>query len=173
MNWNARSNYGNNNYGGNQGGGGQGQSFEQYPNRGSLFANTNKRSENSADYNGYITMTGEVLDYVMREAERGGEVKLELSGWRRMSRNNNAFTSLSVAIPYAVRQEQQGNPTYRPRQNAPQNTQYSQRRDPPPQRQSVRQGYAQQSRGGMSDAEFKAGDSMPDFRRGNPNDPPF
>ena len=73
-----------------------------YPNSGALFARQ-KRSQNSADVGGDFTIDGDVLDYIVREA-RKGSVKLEISGWRKMGRNNQPWTSIKVAIPYALRE---------------------------------------------------------------------
>lgn len=146
---------------------------QSFANRGVLFGNQNKRSDNSPDYTGNVVIGEDVLDYILREAERGGEVKLDLSGWRRISRDNTNFTSISIAIPYSVRMEEQGNPTYRSRPGP-------QRRDdrhasPQPQRRSS--SYAEQS--GRSDRRYDERnppprDDVPDFMRDDDDDaPPF
>jgi hypothetical protein len=193
MNWNTNSNYGRTGHsqGGNQNytksygedrnEGGKPSYENKFPNSGAIFPVQQKRSQNSPDMTGYIEISEEVLDYILREAERSDTVKLELSAWMKMSRNNNNFTSVSINIPYGERIQGQ-NPTYRSqpgRPNAngrerpmPQRQSYNQgtQQTRSPQRQSVRQNYAEQSRG-MSDREFKAGDRMPDFS--DPNAPPF
>ena len=195
--WRARGNRGSNYQRGGGGGNyddrdGSGGGFQQFPNSGALFPTRQKRSDNSPDISGSITITDDVLDYVLREAEHGDEVKLELSGWQRMSRNNTNFTSLKVNIPYAVRMEE-GNPTYREPDHRPvrrdERQLYSQ-----PQRAMRKNSYAEQSGRGepqkenriyrtkevtlrpgpkrQDDDDFARGDQMPDFLRDD-NDPPF
>jgi hypothetical protein len=115
MNWNSRGNSGYNDRGGDRGGDRGDKSEQRFPNSGTIFPSKNRRSENSPDFYGDFVISDDVLDYVIREAERGRDVKLELSGWSRMSRNNLNFTSLKVNIPYEVRQQEGGNPTYRSR----------------------------------------------------------
>ena len=183
-------------YGEDRGQNGRGQQPYQndFPNSGALFPVKQKRSNNSPDQTGDIEIGEDVLDYILREAERGTKVKLELSAWIRISRNNTSFTSLKINIPYGVRMEEQGNPTYQQRPNYQQRQpapQYQQRQAPPP-RQNVRQNYAEQSGrappprdlpplprfggSGQTDPEFARGDRMPDFgtyRNSDPNAPPF
>ncbi len=72
---------------------------------GALFVR-DKKSPNAADYGGDVTLEGEVLDYILREAENGNPVKIEFGGWKRQGRNNTTFISLSANIPYSVRQGQ-------------------------------------------------------------------
>ena len=105
----------------------------QYPNSGSLFVR-DKRSPKAADYGGDFTLDNEVLDYVLRQAERGQPVKLEISGWKRMGRNNTTFISVKIDTPYAERQQNGG-------ARQPQRGGYQQQ----PQRQ---QSYGQQRGGG-------------------------
>lgn len=116
-NWGrGRGGYSNDNHGRGRGRDDRDDRGEQrFPNNGALLPSKNRRSENSPDYYGDFVISDDVLDYVVREAERGRDVKLELSGWSRMSRNNMNFTSLKVNIPYEVRQQEGGNPTYRGR----------------------------------------------------------
>jgi hypothetical protein len=163
---------------------------QSYPNSGALFPVKQKRSDNSPDQTGNIVISDDVLDYVLRLAESGEEVKLDLSAWIRISRNNTSFTSVKINIPYSVRMEEQGNPTYqaRPRYNQQRN---EPRPEPRPRRDNyddemdVRQqasqparrgGYAEQSGRDrpqrMSDEDFKRGDSMPDWLR-DKDDVPF
>jgi hypothetical protein len=186
MNQYARGNYGNSRgYGDNSG---DRQPYEnKFPNSGALFPTKEKRSSGSPDMQGNIEISEDVLDYILREAERGTKVKLELAAWIKMSRNNTSFTSLSIKVPYDVRLREQGNPTYQQRPNYNQR----QRERPAPQqqapRQNVRQSYAEQSgrvappppqerlprygSTGPADPEFARGDRMPDWGRPDPSDP--
>lgn len=175
--WRGRGNYG------NQGGGKYPEDREQpqrFPNSGALFSVREKRSDNSPDMTGNILIADDVLDYIMREAEKGGDVKMELSAWIRTGRNNNTFTSIKLNIPYDQRVLNQ-NPVYR----KPGYPQRQQREEP------QRQGYGEQSgrsEGGryradppkpapqrQTQEEFARGDRMPDFLRDDddPNAPPF
>jgi|SRR6478609_1260824 len=102
----------------------------EYENSGTLFVRQ-KKGPKAPDYGGDFTIGGEVLDYIMRKAERGEPVKLEVSGWKRMGRNNTTFVSLSIQTPYAERGGNEG-----------------QRATP-----SGRTGYQNQSRGGGNSRE--------------------
>jgi hypothetical protein len=78
-----------------------------YPNSGSMFVR-DKKSEKAADYGGDFTIDAEVLDYVIKQYERGLPVKLELSAWSRQGRNNTKFLSLKVDTPWSERQQNSG-----------------------------------------------------------------
>lgn len=88
-----------------------------------------KKNPKGPDVGGDFILTGEELQYVLDQA-RTGSVKLEVNGWRRMGRNNSAFTSIRVNIPYELRKpaedkgyqtpRQQGFPTGYPNQREPQ-----------------------------------------------------
>jgi hypothetical protein len=180
------------NYGNRQGGYGNKypedrEEPQRYPNSGALFPVKQKRSDNSPDMTGNILIADDVLDYILREAEKGDDVKMELSAWIRTGRNNNTFTSIKINIPYDQRVLNQ-NPTYRARPNF-----NAQRREPDEPRQrehtATRGGYAEQSRGETtpggrfrtdpprpparqtSQEEFARGDRMPDFLRDDDDDP--
>jgi len=158
---------------------------QSFPNSGALFPNNNKRSDNSPDMTGNVVISEDVLDYILREAERGNEVKLDLSGWRRMSRDNNSFTSIKIAIPYAVRMEQGGgNQNYQARPAPPRNRERDDdrvdpqgNRYPQPQRRSPSYSEAsgRSERGGYSERNPPPNkDDMPDYLREDDSDaPPF
>lgn len=118
MAWNQSGYQGRNqgNYGGGQGG--RGGNFQTMPNSGVLFPRQ-KRSQNAADMGGSITLSADLLDYILNAA-RSGEVKIEVSAWRRSSRDNVNYLSLKAQVPYEIRQQDpafQQNQTYRPKQN--------------------------------------------------------
>lgn len=75
-------------------------------NGGALFQRQ-KKSQNSPDMGGDFTLEGDVLDYILDCASRGEPVKLDIAAWRKMSRNNGTFMSISVNIPWQVRRDQQ------------------------------------------------------------------
>jgi hypothetical protein len=141
-----------------------------------------------------VVISEDVLDYIIRAVESGEEsVKLDLAAWIRISRNNTSFTSIKINIPYAVRQEEEGNQTMKARPRyASQGARRNEPRDAPrPRRDNyddemdVRQqapqparrgGYAEQTGRDrpqrQSDEDFKRGDSMPDWLR-DKDEPPF
>lgn len=96
----------------------------KFPNSGAMFARQ-KRSEKAPDFGGQFMLENEVLDYVIRCAERGDPVELEISGWKRRTTNDGVMLGLKIELPYSVRSSQQattnpqqGRGTYRsqPRQ---------------------------------------------------------
>lgn len=82
---------------------------DKYVNSGALFRRE-KRTPNTPDMGGDITIGGDVLQYVLDNA-RSGAVKLEVSANSRMGRNGQSFTSLRVNIPYEVRNPRQFDPS--------------------------------------------------------------
>lgn len=83
---------------------------KDYPNSGAMFARQ-KRSERAADFSGQFTLDGDVLDYILRCAERGDKVELDISGWKRHTTNSGQMLGLKIELPLAVRQ-----PDRRPQQ---------------------------------------------------------
>lgn len=77
-----------------------------YENSGALFTRE-KKTPNAPDWGGDLEINGEVLDYILRCAERGEPVKIEISGWMKSGRNNSRFISLNGKIPYAARSQNQ------------------------------------------------------------------
>ena len=187
---------------GNRGGGDQGGMRQEFPNSGAVFGR-DKTSDKSPDLGGNFSIDNEVLDYVLACAERNEKVTLEISAWRKQSRSGNNYMSITVNIPYKVR-----NPNAQFR-NQPRfgggGQNFNARNDPnrfddtpPPRRggygggdDNRRGGYAEQSGRdvrGRADDDFKRGDSLPDFMRDerdnrddrdrdnrsrDPNEPPF
>lgn len=80
------------------------QNFDS-SNQGAIHAQE-KRSENAPDFRGEIEISGDVLNHIMRQAQAGQPVRVELAGWKRVGRSNGKpFVSLAVAIPYKERTE--------------------------------------------------------------------
>ena len=76
---------------------------QEYPNSGAMFTRE-KRSQNSADMSGDFTISGDVLDYILREYENGNRsVSLEIAGWKRRSSNGGQFMSVKIQTPYSER----------------------------------------------------------------------
>ena len=74
---------------------------------GALFSRQ-KRNDAAPDMGGDITIEGDELDFLIRCAEEGKPVKLEISAWKKRTRDGGSFLSLSAQIPYAVRNEGSG-----------------------------------------------------------------
>jgi len=67
----------------------------EYPNKGSLFPSTVRKSEKSPDFFGSIKVDRSYLrDLMDKHAEDLIEIKL--SGWKRESKTGNRFLSLAV-----------------------------------------------------------------------------
>lgn len=140
-----------------------------------------KKSPKAADYSGDFTLEGDVLDYVLREAERGNPVKLEIAGWKRQGRNNSVFISLNVQTPYSERGGQQpqqgfkqgrgsynqGDGSGRYREQIPTSRGQYQRDYPQQGQGQGRQGYARNER-----FRQELNDDIPDFG-GNDRNAPF
>lgn len=195
-----RGGYGGGGYGGQRGGfgGGRGgggnqpnQPRQEFPNSGALFGR-DKTSDKSPDLGGNFSIDNEVLDYVVACMERGEKVALEISAWRKQSRSGNNYMSITVNIPYKVRNpggqyRQQNNWGGGGRSNFNARNDPNRYEDGPPPRQGgyggQRGGYAEQSGGSprrqMPQDDFKRGDSLPDFMRDregggdDDNEPPF
>lgn len=74
----------------------------RYPNSGAMFARE-KRSEKAADFGGQFTLDDDILDYIVRKAERGEPVELEISGWKRRSTNGGTLLGLKIELPWKER----------------------------------------------------------------------
>lgn len=74
----------------------------KYPNSGAMFARQ-KRSERAADFGGQFTIDEDVLDYVLRCAERGQKVELEISAWKRQTSNSGQMLGLKIELPLSER----------------------------------------------------------------------
>lgn len=75
-------------------------------NSGALF-NRNKKTNNSPDMGGDVTLDRRMVDYLVKCLEDGIEPKLELSAWRKGARGGSSYLSLSVAVPYSLREQNQ------------------------------------------------------------------
>jgi len=75
------------------------QAFEQKPNSGALFANTNKKAENHPDIRGDIYVARELIAEIAKK-NPSPLIKLSLSVWKRESQAGNKYMSISVSEPY-------------------------------------------------------------------------
>lgn len=134
-------------------------------NRGAMFPRQ-KKSDRSPDMGGDITITDDVLDYIVQNA-RSGSVKISVSAWRAMSRGNKAFTKLAVSVPFERDEQPQRRPQRQP-----------QREYQRPRQQQMDYGREERPRDynhSIKDEEFARGDRMPDFdvRRRDDDTPPW
>lgn len=66
----------------------------EYPNSGSLFPSTVRKSEKSPDFFGSIKIDPAYLKDLMSKSD--GLVEVKLSGWKRESKTGNKFVSIAV-----------------------------------------------------------------------------
>lgn len=66
----------------------------EYPNSGSLFPSTVRKSDKSPDFFGSIKIDPAYLQDLMSKSD--GLVEVKLSGWKRESKTGNKFVSLAV-----------------------------------------------------------------------------
>ena len=67
----------------------------EYPNKGSLFPSTVRKSEKSPDFFGSIKVDRSYLRDLM-DKHTEDLVEIKLSGWKRESKTGNRFLSLAV-----------------------------------------------------------------------------
>lgn len=66
----------------------------EYPNSGSLFPSTVRKSDKSPDFFGSIKIDPAYLQDLISKSD--GLVEIKLSGWKRESKTGNKFVSLAV-----------------------------------------------------------------------------
>lgn len=66
----------------------------EYPNSGSLFPSTIRKSNKSPDFFGSIKLDPAYLKDLMSKSD--GLVEVKLSGWKRESKTGNRFVSIAV-----------------------------------------------------------------------------
>ena len=81
-----------------------------YPASGAFFTNQRKQSPTQPDYTGNLAVEHDVVHDLMRQIEEGVEhPKVDLAGWKKVSKNNIPFMSLRGAVLRDRRE--QSNPT--------------------------------------------------------------
>jgi len=73
--------------------------FEQKPNTGAMFRNTQKKSDNHPDMRGNVHLDKTFLINMM-DKSKGPLVKISLSGWSNESAAGKKYLSLSASEPY-------------------------------------------------------------------------
>ena len=67
----------------------------QYPASGAFFPNDRKQNPNQPDYTGNLTLEHEVVHDLMKQIEEGVEhPKLDLAGWKKVSKAGRTFLSV-------------------------------------------------------------------------------
>ena len=79
--------------------------FEQKPNSGAMFRNTQKKSENHPDMRGDVYLDKTFLINMM-DKSKGPLVKVSISGWSKESAAGKKYLSLSASEPYEKPQVQ-------------------------------------------------------------------
>ena len=81
-----------------------------YPPSGVLFTNNRKEKPSQPDYTGSLEISDEVLSDLVSQMERGiSKPKLDLAGWKRVSKKNGStFLSLVGNVQYV--KKEQGSP---------------------------------------------------------------
>jgi hypothetical protein len=72
--------------------------YEPKPNTGSLFINGKKNAESHPDFNGKLLVSRALLTALM--AESSGDIMIELSAWKKTTKGNDIWLSLSCKEPY-------------------------------------------------------------------------
>lgn len=67
----------------------------EYPNKGSLFPSTVRKSEKSPDFFGSIKVDRSYLRSLMDKHDED-LIEIKMSGWKRESKTGNRFLSLAV-----------------------------------------------------------------------------
>jgi uncharacterized protein (DUF736 family) len=73
--------------------------FEQKPNTGAMFRNTQKKSDNHPDMRGDVYLDKTFLINMM-DKSKGPLVKVSLSGWSKESSAGKKYLSLSASEPW-------------------------------------------------------------------------
>jgi len=82
--------------------------FIQKPNTGSVFINRDKKAENHPDMRGLIHVDRNLLIDLLSK-HKDGDIKLQLSCWKRNTKAGDDYLSLGVSEPYE-RPASAGNP---------------------------------------------------------------
>lgn len=70
-----------------------------YPASGAFFTNDRKQSPTQPDYTGNLSVEHDVVHDLMRQIEEGVEhPKIDLAGWKKVSKNGRAFMSLRGSV---------------------------------------------------------------------------
>jgi hypothetical protein len=71
-----------------------------YANSGMLFPAKSAKNPKAPDVTGSLDLGVDIIGYIVTEYNAGREVSLDLSGWKKVSRNGSKFISLKVREPY-------------------------------------------------------------------------
>jgi hypothetical protein len=84
-----------------------------YPATGSLFVAKTKRSEKSPDYSGMMEFEMDVVDDLIKQKEEGiSKPKVNLVGWKKVSKAGNPYLRIIANIERDRQEGQQGQTSY-------------------------------------------------------------
>lgn len=78
--------------------------FEQKANSGTLFANTQKKSETHPDHRGSVFVDKVLLENLINKS-KGQLVEISLAAWNKTSAKGLDYLSLAASEPYVKPQE--------------------------------------------------------------------
>ena len=131
--------------------------MSQFPkSKGALFLNAQKAGEKHPDLRGHLFVTAEQIQNLVAMGQAGGEVKLQVAGWQRVSQAGQAYIYLEGEA-YIKQPDQSAQGGYQqPQQQAPQimpQQQYQQQQYQQPQQQPQQQ-QQQQQQPQLGDRDF-------------------
>jgi len=93
--------------------------YQQKPNTGSLFLNSNKQSEKHPDRKGQIHLSREFVEKMMQQT--GDLVVMDISAWDNISAGGREYLGLIVQAPYVkqVKPEPEPKPEPKPEPQEP------------------------------------------------------
>lgn len=77
----------------------------EYPPSGALFTNEKKSKNTQPDYTGNLELSDDVVNDLVDQMQRGiAKPKIDLAGWKRVSKNGRTFLSVIGNVPYERKQ---------------------------------------------------------------------
>ncbi len=91
----------------------------QYPATGGLFVQKEKRSENSPDYSGMLSLEIEVVNDLIKQKQEGiSQPSINVVGWKKLSKAGNPY----LRIIGNIERDRQDKSQFKPQQTQQQNS---------------------------------------------------
>ncbi|MFO0449498.1 MAG: hypothetical protein ACK52I_12705 [Pseudomonadota bacterium] len=74
--------------------------MSNYPPGGVLFHQDKKTNPKAPDYTGNLEISRDTLNHLVAMAKKEQPLKMQLSGWKKPTKNGGTFLSLVAAKPY-------------------------------------------------------------------------
>ena len=74
--------------------------MSNYPPGGVLFHQDKKTNPKAPDYTGNLEISRDTLNHLVDMAKKEQPLKMQLSGWKKPTKNGGTFLSLVAAKPY-------------------------------------------------------------------------